>query len=125
MDDEINVGGRQITLRQLQLVLSDRDFDGDDYETLLQMDSENVIPAFTGASEGEINRLPLSEVTADDIAGNRRWKGACSVCLEDLAGQAGVQIRTIPCLHQFHKDCIDPWLRENATCPVCKFSAIG
>ncbi|GER36690.1 RING/U-box superfamily protein [Striga asiatica] len=55
----------------------------------------------------------------------------CSVCLEQV--NAGELIRSLPCLHQlgtisyfpfqFHVNCIDPWLRQQGTCPVCKFRA--
>lgn len=43
----------------------------------------------------------------------------CSVCLEQV--NEGELVRSLPCLHQFHNSCIDPWLRQQATCPVCKF----
>ncbi|URE10444.1 E3 ubiquitin-protein ligase [Musa troglodytarum] len=42
----------------------------------------------------------------------------CSVCLEQVG--VGELIRSLPCLHQFHAICIDPWLRQRGTCPVCK-----
>ncbi|XP_078428358.1 RING/U-box superfamily protein [Wolffia australiana] len=45
----------------------------------------------------------------------------CSVCLEQV--NAGDLIRTLPCLHQFHVSCIDPWLRQQGTCPICKHRA--
>jgi len=43
----------------------------------------------------------------------------CSVCLEQV--KDGELVRSLPCLHQFHCMCIDQWLRQQATCPVCKF----
>ncbi|KAJ0979530.1 hypothetical protein J5N97_015004 [Dioscorea zingiberensis] len=43
----------------------------------------------------------------------------CSVCLEQVV--LGELVRTLPCLHQFHSNCIDPWLRQQGTCPVCKY----
>ncbi|KAG8074427.1 hypothetical protein GUJ93_ZPchr0006g43969 [Zizania palustris] len=42
----------------------------------------------------------------------------CSVCLEQVV--LGDLLRSLPCLHQFHANCIDPWLRQKGTCPVCK-----
>ncbi|KAK6270734.1 hypothetical protein POUND7_007832 [Theobroma cacao] len=45
----------------------------------------------------------------------------CSICLEQVS--VGDLIRSLPCLHQFHASCIDPWLRQQGTCPVCKFRA--
>lgn len=45
----------------------------------------------------------------------------CSVCLEQV--NMGEIIRSLPCLHQFHASCIDPWLRQQGTCPICKHRA--
>ena len=45
----------------------------------------------------------------------------CSVCPETI--KVGDRFR-VPCgvtiNHCFHKDCIDPWLRQNNTCPNCR-----
>jgi hypothetical protein len=43
----------------------------------------------------------------------------CGVCLLDF--DDGDQLRTLPCGHRFHRDCIDRWLLEaSTTCPVDK-----
>ncbi|KAG2445776.1 hypothetical protein HXX76_000380 [Chlamydomonas incerta] len=45
----------------------------------------------------------------------------CSVCLDQVAD--GQMVTTLPCLHQFHSACINPWLRRkglHASCPLCK-----
>ena len=42
----------------------------------------------------------------------------CSVCLTDF--EDGEMIKFLPCTHRFHGDCIDPWLKDHSTCPLCK-----
>ncbi|XP_051018833.1 E3 ubiquitin-protein ligase RNF6 [Acomys russatus] len=42
----------------------------------------------------------------------------CSVCISGYV--AGNKLRQLPCLHEFHIHCIDRWLSENCTCPVCR-----
>lgn len=41
----------------------------------------------------------------------------CSICTEDFAAQEDVRI--LPCKHEFHQSCIDPWLVNQSTkCPM-------
>ncbi|OQR85603.1 hypothetical protein ACHHYP_20563 [Achlya hypogyna] len=115
-----------LTRAHLQLLLTDRDFDSNDYEQLLQLDDHNVQKSH-GASDGEIDRLPVVTVTESMLKGHKDTTGLeniqCSICLEDLT--LGSQARMVPCFHRFHPECIDPWLSEKAECPICKFPAIG
>ncbi|XP_010256868.1 PREDICTED: E3 ubiquitin-protein ligase SDIR1 isoform X2 [Nelumbo nucifera] len=140
--------GRLQGLR-LQLALLDREFDDLDYETLRALDADNAstVPSM---SEEEINALPVhkykvtvphsdgssvKQASSSSSAAEKKQDVSkvdgsikapedeltCSVCLEQV--NVGELIRSLPCLHQFHANCIDPWLRQQGTCPVCKFRA--
>jgi len=43
---------------------------------------------------------------------------SCSVCLMDFEEKQNV--RKLPCEHFYHKECIDKWLAQKGSCPVCK-----
>ncbi|KAF7244852.1 hypothetical protein EYD10_08849 [Varanus komodoensis] len=42
----------------------------------------------------------------------------CAVCIEVY--KPNDVVRILICNHVFHKNCIDPWLLEHRTCPMCK-----
>ncbi|RDA94792.1 hypothetical protein CP533_4264 [Ophiocordyceps camponoti-saundersi (nom. inval.)] len=43
----------------------------------------------------------------------------CSICTEDFC--VGEDVRVLPCNHQFHPNCVDPWLvNVSGTCPLCR-----
>lgn len=47
--------------------------------------------------------------------------GRCTVCLGEY--QAEDILRILPyCGHFFHVTCIDIWLQQHSTCPVCRIS---
>uniref|UniRef100_B4MPL8 GK21726 n=1 Tax=Drosophila willistoni TaxID=7260 RepID=B4MPL8_DROWI len=46
----------------------------------------------------------------------------CAICIE--AYKPSDIIRILPCKHEFHKNCIDPWLIEHRTCPMCKLDVL-
>eukprot|EP00929_Paragymnodinium_shiwhaense_P086516 TRINITY_DN47015_c0_g1_i1.p1 TRINITY_DN47015_c0_g1~~TRINITY_DN47015_c0_g1_i1.p1 ORF type:complete len:643 (+),score=124.16 TRINITY_DN47015_c0_g1_i1:81-2009(+) len=42
----------------------------------------------------------------------------CMICMEAFA--SGDVLRTLPCLHRYHQNCADEWLRRSRECPICK-----
>lgn len=43
----------------------------------------------------------------------------CSICISALV--AGEKVKVLPpCGHCFHPDCVDAWLRSQASCPLCR-----
>lgn len=45
----------------------------------------------------------------------------CCVCLSHL--EVGENMCILPCLHKFHKACVERWFNVcRKTCPVCRFS---
>lgn len=135
---------------RLRLAMLQRDFTGDDYEMLQQLDEVQFGgggPSRHAASQSTINRLPIHKVTQEEIDSHAtvgrnsssvqdsdgeeskdiesRSASAnaelthCHICLGPY--EVGDEVRTMVCLHKFHRQCIDPWLRTNAVCPICKF----
>lgn len=73
-------------------------------------------------SPRSLSRSPPSEKPKK--AGKRRkYNGRqveCVVCLEDYVDGES-RVMSLPCGHEFHVDCITPWLvNRRRTCPICK-----
>jgi hypothetical protein len=120
--DNINVSSLSSRSRaMLRLSAVQRDFTGDDYAMLQALDDGVDMP-FKGATQREINRLPTQLMTENDAKIALQRKDYCAVCLEPYA--AGDEVKTLQCLHRYHNKCIDVWLAEKASCPVCKFEYV-
>ena len=60
--------------------------------------------------------LPYAEIRKHKSGGGVL---ECAVCL--TAFDDGDELRLLPqCSHAFHPDCIDPWLEDHITCPLCR-----
>jgi hypothetical protein len=124
-------GERPLSLDALRLVLRERQVsDGNDYEGLLEFQEQSgpameALLRSLGATDAQIERLPSRVLgPSDDLLQPSHGKlPDCAICLEHFA--SGESVRTIPCFHSFHKNCIDPWLANKAECPICKHSAIA
>ncbi|PRP78533.1 hypothetical protein PROFUN_13590 [Planoprotostelium fungivorum] len=84
------------------------DVDNMTYEQLLEL-GERLGQVSRGASREDINSLPTIQHTLETQN--------CSVCLDDI--HAGEKVKILPCLHRYHDNCIDSWLKMSRKCPVC------
>lgn len=48
---------------------------------------------------------------------------SCTICCE--AFKEGESLRLLPCFHRYHENCVDRWLQQSRTCPVCKHDITG
>ncbi|KAJ4785429.1 RING/U-box superfamily protein [Rhynchospora pubera] len=71
-----------------------------------------------GISKNALDNIPKETITTvnyTDVAGNN----SCSVCLQDF--QVKQTVRILPsCQHTFHMACIDSWLIQHGSCPLCR-----
>ena len=65
-----------------------------------------------------LQRRPVAEA---DV--NAEGTVACNICHDDK--KVGDEVTVLPCHHFFDKACIEAWLRQHRTCPVCRRSVDG
>jgi len=100
----------EIGLSAQQLLdLQNRELTPEDYELLLQLDA-SVKPKTISSSI--VDSFPTRKATASDIS-----KDPCGVCLMEFCEDE--DIKSLPCGHVYHAECISKWLTERSTkCPL-------
>ncbi|KAI9293317.1 hypothetical protein K502DRAFT_338103 [Neoconidiobolus thromboides FSU 785] len=64
-----------------------------------------------------VKNLPTRDFFIAKRQGNEPEE--CAICLEDYIDED--ELRILPCRHEFHIACIDPWLTTRKKfCPICK-----
>ncbi|KAJ1864413.1 hypothetical protein LPJ78_003367 [Coemansia sp. RSA 989] len=72
-------------------------------------------------NDASVNTMSTLENGADPLdSGLKGTIATCIVCIDDFV--VGSKMRILPCGHNFHIECIDPWLTSKSSlCPLCKF----
>ncbi|KAK3253302.1 hypothetical protein CYMTET_37444 [Cymbomonas tetramitiformis] len=72
------------------------------------------------ASEAQIADLPTRSLSANEVTKGMEEsemtdRSTCAICLSQY--EQNEEVKTLPCFHLYHAECIDPWLRHNGSCP--------
>ncbi|XP_067933276.1 E3 ubiquitin-protein ligase Arkadia-like [Watersipora subatra] len=74
-----------------------------------------------GASQETIDRTTFAHRYSQRVASDSdegRLDDKCTICISEY--NTGEHVRRLPCLHLFHRDCVDRWLNSNKRCPMCR-----
>ncbi|XP_037109099.1 uncharacterized protein si:ch211-59o9.10 isoform X2 [Syngnathus acus] len=88
------------------------DFYEDDYEALLALEEQQGAVVSKKLTREHVLRFPIKRFQSG--AGN----AGCQICFGDY--DDGERLRMLPCFHDYHVACIDRWLQDNTTCPICR-----
>jgi hypothetical protein len=50
---------------------------------------------------------------------SKEGNNKCAICISDF--EVGEKKSTLPCMHCFHYNCIQKWIKRQKYCPICKF----
>ncbi|KAF7270979.1 hypothetical protein GWI33_016091 [Rhynchophorus ferrugineus] len=70
-----------------------------------------------GLNSNQINQI-TSYKYRRSIDRTKDSQTSCTICLNSF--QRDQILKALPCTHQYHSKCIDKWLSNHTTCPVCR-----
>jgi len=88
--------------------------EGASYEELLAFEQAQGGSVSSGLQPADIDSLPQRRVVEAD---RRSDDDSCPICCD--AFECGERLTSLPCAHHFHSMCVNRWLAEKGTCPVC------
>nr|KAF6402334.1 ring finger protein 150 [Rousettus aegyptiacus] len=85
------------------------------------MDENHELRRLGDAAKKAISKLQVRTIKKGDKETESDFDN-CAVCIEGY--KPSDVVRILPCRHLFHKSCVDPWLLDHRTCPMCKMNIL-
>jgi hypothetical protein len=83
-----------------------------------QQEQEHQVPSSSSATSTEHWPPPPTNSSAVEEALPRAVVvELCAVCLDEVRDE---RVTRLPCSHQYHSDCVLPWLAIQPDCPCCR-----
>ncbi|PHH69017.1 hypothetical protein CDD82_126 [Ophiocordyceps australis] len=120
----VKFGNQRTTKPDPELELDTATVDGRDVtgQTTDANRTHDRQPSDTAATVPRPSGETLLSGTNADASENRETSDehlGCSICTDDF--KVGEDVRVLPCNHQYHPRCVDPWLvNVSGTCPLCR-----
>ncbi|PRQ53233.1 putative aminoacyltransferase, E1 ubiquitin-activating enzyme [Rosa chinensis] len=80
------------------------------------VENANACKGSPPAALRAVEDLPFVEFSVEELS---KEEVVCAVCKDDIVLED--KVRSLPCCHYYHQDCIVPWLSIRNTCPVCRY----
>jgi len=93
------------------------------YEEMIELDDANTLQPGQGLSKHDISQQTVSCSYNGEKDNTSAENRSCNICMCEF--EKGEKLRTLPCFHAFHCDCIDNWLSRKPECPVCRCKVGG
>ncbi|CCU82400.1 RING finger domain protein [Blumeria hordei DH14] len=100
----VKYGGTATDKMETELEAGNRDLKGNNVTNEIAIEKPQIL-------------MPTSKALEQDKYAIKAENLGCSICTEDFL--IGEDLRVLPCHHQYHPACIDPWLLNvSGTCPL-------
>jgi hypothetical protein len=86
------------------------------YEQLLEL-QEKIGYVNKGLSTEEIKRIPVISFSKTNTK-SKNHSSECTKCQFDY--KEGEKLNQLNCKHTYHTHCVEEWLQNNKSCPICK-----
>ncbi|KAK4790990.1 hypothetical protein SAY86_031403 [Trapa natans] len=105
------IGPAMLSAVQSQMNAVEPQFE--EFQNIFDVDGAKGLPV------NLLDKIPKVTITSGNNVDASGDKVSCSVCLQDF--QLGETARSLPqCHHLFHMPCIDKWLLQHGSCPLCR-----
>jgi hypothetical protein len=109
-ESSLDATGGAVAISARSLSVNDNDDDDDDDDD--SNADDDGAPLLLHAGPSANNDEPASAGVPMHEA------PACCICIDEY--QEGDIVTRLPCDHEFHRECIGPWLESHRDCPLCK-----